>query len=83
MDQSRQISRSRPSTVGVNSIVSALLMVQTRGAGFVEVVLACRGFVEQIQKALVILLVISQLSLLKSKVGLGLVERGVVWLRVD
>jgi secondary thiamine-phosphate synthase enzyme len=35
MNQS-QISRSRPSSVSVNSIVSALLTVQTRGKGFVD-----------------------------------------------
>ena len=34
--QSRQVSRSRPSAVGVNSIVSALLTVQTQGTGFVD-----------------------------------------------
>jgi secondary thiamine-phosphate synthase enzyme len=34
--QSRQISRSRPSAVNVNSVVSAVLTVQTRGKGFVD-----------------------------------------------
>jgi secondary thiamine-phosphate synthase enzyme len=36
VNQSRQISRSRPSTVSANSIVSALLTVQTQGKGFVD-----------------------------------------------
>ena len=36
MSESRQISRSRPSAAGVNSIVSALLTVQTHGKGFVD-----------------------------------------------
>jgi secondary thiamine-phosphate synthase enzyme len=36
MNQTQQISRSRPSSVGINSIVSALLTVQTRGKGFVD-----------------------------------------------
>jgi secondary thiamine-phosphate synthase enzyme len=32
----QQISRSRPSTVSANSVVSALLTVQTQGKGFVD-----------------------------------------------
>ena len=36
MSESRQISRSRPSAAGVNSIVSALLTVQTHGKSFVD-----------------------------------------------
>ncbi len=36
VSKSRQISRSRPSAAGVNSIVSALLTVQTHGKGFVD-----------------------------------------------
>jgi len=36
VSESRQISRSRPSAAGVNSIVSALLTVQTHGEGFVD-----------------------------------------------
>ena len=36
MNQSQQISRSRPSAVSVNSVVSALLTVQTQGKGFVD-----------------------------------------------
>jgi secondary thiamine-phosphate synthase enzyme len=36
VNQSQQISRSRPSAVGVNSVVSARLTVQTQGKGFVD-----------------------------------------------
>ena len=36
VSESRQISRSRPSAAGVNSIVSALLTVQTHGKSFVD-----------------------------------------------
>jgi secondary thiamine-phosphate synthase enzyme len=36
VSESRQISRSRPSAANVSSIVSALLTVQTRGKGFVD-----------------------------------------------
>lgn len=36
MNQSHQISRSRSSAAAVNSIVSALLRVQTHGKGFVD-----------------------------------------------
>ena len=36
VSESRQISRGRPSAVNVNSVVSALLTVQTRGSGFVD-----------------------------------------------
>jgi secondary thiamine-phosphate synthase enzyme len=36
VNQLQQISRSRPSAASVNSIVSALLTVQTQGKGFVD-----------------------------------------------
>ena len=36
VSKSRQISRGRPSAANVDSLVSALLTVQTRGSGFVD-----------------------------------------------
>jgi secondary thiamine-phosphate synthase enzyme len=45
MSQSQQISRSRPSAVSVDSIVSALLTVQTKGAGFVDLTADVAKFV--------------------------------------
>ena len=36
MNQSQQISRSRPSAVSIDSVVSAMLTVQTQGKGFVD-----------------------------------------------
>ena len=45
--QSRQISRSRLSGVTVDSIVSALLTVQTRGAGFVDLTADVAKFVRE------------------------------------
>jgi secondary thiamine-phosphate synthase enzyme len=47
MGQSQQISRSRPSAVSVDSIVSALLTVQTRGAGFVDLTADVAKFVRE------------------------------------
>jgi secondary thiamine-phosphate synthase enzyme len=43
--QSPQISRNRPSAASVNSIVSALLTVQTRGKGFVDLTADVAKFV--------------------------------------
>ena len=34
--ESQQITRTRPSAAGVNSVVSAMLTVQTRGKGFAD-----------------------------------------------
>jgi secondary thiamine-phosphate synthase enzyme len=47
MSQSQQISRSRPSAVSVDSIVSALLTVQTKGAGFVDLTADVAKFVRE------------------------------------
>ena len=47
MSQSQQISRSRPSAASVNSIVSALLTVQTKGAGFVDLTADVATFVRE------------------------------------
>jgi secondary thiamine-phosphate synthase enzyme len=41
----RQISRGRPSAASVNSVVSALLTVQTQGKGFVDLTADVAGFV--------------------------------------
>jgi secondary thiamine-phosphate synthase enzyme len=45
--QSRQISRSRLSTVSVNSVVSAVLTVQTQGKGFVDLTADAAKFVRE------------------------------------
>jgi secondary thiamine-phosphate synthase enzyme len=45
VSQSRQISRSRPSVASVNSIVSAVLTVQTHGKGFVDLTADVAKFV--------------------------------------
>ena len=47
VSRSRQISRSRPSAVNVNSIVSAVLTVQTQGKGFVDLTADVAKFVRE------------------------------------
>ena len=47
VSETRQISRSRPSTASVNSIVSALLTVQTKGNGFVDLTADVAKFVRE------------------------------------
>jgi secondary thiamine-phosphate synthase enzyme len=45
--ESKQISRSRPSAVSINSLVSALLTVETRGKGFVDLTADVAKFVRE------------------------------------
>jgi secondary thiamine-phosphate synthase enzyme len=47
MTPSKSLSRSAPSTVTANSIVSSLLTVQTAGAGFVDVTAEIAKFVRE------------------------------------
>ena len=47
MSQPQQTSRSRPSTVSIDSVVSALLTVQTKGAGFVDLTADVAKFVRE------------------------------------
>jgi secondary thiamine-phosphate synthase enzyme len=47
MTPSKSLSRSAPSTVSANSIVSSLLTVQTAGAGFVDVTAEIAKFVRE------------------------------------
>jgi secondary thiamine-phosphate synthase enzyme len=47
MTPSKSLSRSAPSTVTANSIVSSLLTVQTPGAGFVDVTAEIAKFVRE------------------------------------
>jgi secondary thiamine-phosphate synthase enzyme len=47
VNQSRQISRSRPSAVSANTIVSALLTVATQGKGFVDLTSEVAGFARE------------------------------------
>jgi secondary thiamine-phosphate synthase enzyme len=47
VNQLQQISRSRLSAVSVDSIVSALLTVQTKGAGFVDLTADVAKFVRE------------------------------------
>jgi len=47
VNQSQQISRSRPSAAAVNSIVSALLTVRTHGKGFVDLTADVAKFVRE------------------------------------
>ncbi len=47
MTPSKSLSRSAPSTVSANSIVSSLLTVQTPGAGFVDLTAEVAGFLRE------------------------------------
>jgi secondary thiamine-phosphate synthase enzyme len=47
MTPSKSLSRSAPSTVAANAIVSSLLTVQTAGAGFVDVTAEIAKFVRE------------------------------------
>ena len=47
MGESKQISRSRPSAVSINSLVSAVLTVETRGKGFVDLTADVAKFVRE------------------------------------
>jgi secondary thiamine-phosphate synthase enzyme len=47
MTSSKSLSRSAPSTVAANTIVSSLLTVQTSGAGFVDLTREVANFVSE------------------------------------